>query len=314
MTVAPTTRERIVEAAVAMTTESGWSGGDHGRARRAGRREPADGLQRGRLQGGARRGDDPARARPLPRRGRRVAFDQHPDDLVDAIRAASSGVLELAQDNKLLHAVVSATHGADTELLPLLTTHAESLLAAAKLVVTERVTPYDIGLDGPHLDVAIDVVVRVVLSHVMQPSGAPAETADDIAWLAGRALRADFSGTRQLSGLQAEKSGSRSPGSLAGLPTCASSTASRNACATYGGTLRPRWCAQSSSRSTREIWPAKSSTSRSMPRVASMSPKSAFWRGVVGADRGEGEAAHPAHHPALPGRRAAAQRPRAESW
>ena len=33
------------------------------------------------------------------------------------------------------------------------------------------------------------MVVRAVLCHVMQPSGRPADTADDIAWLAGRALR-----------------------------------------------------------------------------------------------------------------------------
>ena len=33
------------------------------------------------------------------------------------------------------------------------------------------------------------MVVRVVLSHVMQPSGTPAETADDIAWIAARVLR-----------------------------------------------------------------------------------------------------------------------------
>nr|WP_258562763.1 hypothetical protein [Nocardioides sp. MAH-18] len=109
--------------------------------------------------------------------------------MVDAIRAATYGVLELAQDNKLLHAVVSATHGADTELLPLLTTHSQSLLEVAKAVVTERVTPYDLGLPTDRLEVAIDVVVRVVLSHVMQPSGPPAETADGIAWLAGLALR-----------------------------------------------------------------------------------------------------------------------------
>jgi hypothetical protein len=31
-------------------------------------------------------------------------------------------------------------------------------------------------------------VVRVVLSHVMQPSGPPAATADDIAWIAARVL------------------------------------------------------------------------------------------------------------------------------
>ena len=117
------------------------------------------------------------------------AFDRNPVDLVAAIRDAAGGVLELARGNQLLHAVVSATHGADTELLPLLTTHAESLLAAAKLVVGERVAPYDVALDADKLDAAIDMVVRVVLSHVMQPTDTPAETAADIAWIAARVLR-----------------------------------------------------------------------------------------------------------------------------
>ena len=82
-----------------------------------------------------------------------------------------------------------ATHGADTELLPLLTTHSESLLAAAKHVVTERVATYAVPLDAEHLDAAIDVVVRVVLSHVMQPSASPAETSAALAWIASRVLR-----------------------------------------------------------------------------------------------------------------------------
>jgi len=117
------------------------------------------------------------------------AFDRHPDDLVAAIREASYGVLVLAQDNLLLHAVVSATHGADTELLPLLTTHAESLLAAAKIVVADRIEPYELGMGDEHLEAAIDMVVRVVLSHVMQPSGPPERTAADIAWISERVLR-----------------------------------------------------------------------------------------------------------------------------
>ena len=33
------------------------------------------------------------------------------------------------------------------------------------------------------------MVVRVVLSHVMQPSDTPAATAGDIAWIAERVLR-----------------------------------------------------------------------------------------------------------------------------
>ena len=184
----PTTRERIVEAAVATTTESGWSEVTMGSvADRVGVSRQTVYNEVGSKEGLA----EAVIARELARflDVVSVAFDRHPDDLVDAIRAATYGVLELAQDNKLLHAVVSATHGADTELLPLLTTHSHSLLAVAKQVVTDRVTPYDIGIDGEHLDVAIDVVVRVVLSHVMQPTGPPAETADGIAWLAGRALR-----------------------------------------------------------------------------------------------------------------------------
>ena len=103
-------------------------------------------------------------------------------------RGGDHGVLRLAQGNDLLKAVVSATHGADTELLPLLTTHAESLLESAKLVVAERVRTYDVPLDE-HLDPAIDMVVRVVLSHVMQPSGPPEATAADLAWIASRVLR-----------------------------------------------------------------------------------------------------------------------------
>ena len=186
--MAPTTRDRIVEAAVAMTTESGWSAVTMAAlAERVGVSRQTVYNELGSKEGLA----EAVILRELARFLAVVeaAFDAHPDVLVDTIEAATYGVLELAQANKLLHAVVSATHGADTELLPLLTTHSQSLLGVAKAVVTERVTPYDLGLDGARLDTATDVVVRVVLSHVMQPSGAPEETAEGIAWLAGRALR-----------------------------------------------------------------------------------------------------------------------------
>ncbi len=117
------------------------------------------------------------------------SFDENPDDLVEAIRNAARRVLKYAQDNALLHAVVSATHGADTELLPLLTTHAESLLVAAKMVIGSRLSSYQIDLPRQKLEASIDMVVRLVLSHVMQPSAEPARTADDIAWIAERVLR-----------------------------------------------------------------------------------------------------------------------------
>ncbi|NHC23484.1 TetR/AcrR family transcriptional regulator [Nocardioides sp. IC4_145] len=186
---APTsTRDRVVDAAVRMTIDIGWS--------RVTMVRLADevGVSRQTVYNemGTKAGLAEAMvARELERFLGVVtlAFDAHPDDLVAGIREATRAVLELAQDNPLLHAVVSATHGADTELLPFLTTQADNLLTTAHAVVAERVAPYDIGLAPEQLDAAIDMVVRVVLSHVMQPSASPAGTADRLAWLVERVLR-----------------------------------------------------------------------------------------------------------------------------
>lgn len=181
-------RERVVEAAVALTTDVGWAQVTMARI--------ADrvGVSRQTVYNEVGTKPGLAEAMILHELDRflgvvNLAFDDAPTDLVEAIRGATRGVLELAQDNPLLHAVVSATHGADTELLPLLTTHAESLLAAAKIVIKDRIEPYALALDDEHLEAAIDMVVRVVLSHVMQPSASPADTSADIAWIAARVLR-----------------------------------------------------------------------------------------------------------------------------
>ena len=61
-------------------------------------------------------------------------------------------------------------------------------MATAKLVIGEHVEPFDVDLAPEDLDAAIDMVVRVVLSHVMQPSGTPAETGAGIAWIARRVI------------------------------------------------------------------------------------------------------------------------------
>jgi AcrR family transcriptional regulator len=181
-------RERVIEAAVTLTTEQGWA--EVTMARLA----DAVGVSRQTVYNEIGTKPRLAEAMILHELDRflglvTVAFEAHPADLVAAIRSASQAVLEASQDNPLLHAIVSATHGADTELLPLLTTHAGALLSTAKVVVVERVAPYDVTLSGDQLDAAVDMVVRVVLSHVMQPSGTPAETADDIAWVSARVLR-----------------------------------------------------------------------------------------------------------------------------
>jgi AcrR family transcriptional regulator len=185
---APSLRERVVRAAVEMTSEVGWS-----RVTMAGLADQV-GVSRQTVYNEIGTKAGLAEAMILHELERflgvvTAAFDAHPDDLVAAIETASRDVLTVARGNQLLHAVVSATHGADTDLLPLLTTHSHSLLTVAKAVILERIPPYDVPLAGERLEAAIDMIVRVVLSHVMQPTASPERTARDLAWISARVLQ-----------------------------------------------------------------------------------------------------------------------------
>ena len=184
---AGTIRERIVVAATDLTTKDGWS------AVTMSRLADIVGVSRQTVYNEI--GTKPALAETmilseLARFLENVdqAFLAHPDDLIDAIRAAVVGVLEFAEGNPLLHAIVSATHGADTELLPLLTTHAGALMGTAKMVIADHLSRYDVDLTDAQKGFVIDAIVRIVLSHVMQPSGPAGEAADGVAWIASQVL------------------------------------------------------------------------------------------------------------------------------
>jgi AcrR family transcriptional regulator len=187
---AGTIRDRIVAVATDLTTTDGWAKVTMARL------ADAVGVSRQTVYNEIGTKQALAEAMVLAELARfleRVdrAFLEHPDDLFGAIRAATWGVLEFAEGNPLLHAIVSATHGADTELLPLLTTHTGALMETAKLVVGEHLTSYEIDLEPAQLETVVDSIVRVVLSHVMQPSGDAASTAEGIAWMAARILSID---------------------------------------------------------------------------------------------------------------------------
>ena len=180
--------ERVVAAAAELTCEVGWS--------RVTMAKLADRVGVSRQTVYNEMGSKPALAEAMVLRelaiflaGVDSAFEEHPSDLVEAIRAASLTVLTLAETNALLQAVVSASYGAETDLLPLLTTQSDALIDTAKQVISARMGGYDIALEGRELDAAIDMVVRLVLSHVTHPADTPARTADDIAWIVERALR-----------------------------------------------------------------------------------------------------------------------------
>ena len=187
MTTTPTLRERIVAEAAALTSEVGWAAVTMaGLAARVGvsRQTVYNEL-----------GSKPAlgEAMVLRELDRFLgvvgdAFESHPRDLDAAVRAAVRGVLELAAGSALLRALATFTHGGDTELMPLLTTRSDVLVDAASDVVLGRLEGYDVALEPRRRRAVVDVVVRVVLSHVVRPGGPPAQVADDIAWVAGRVL------------------------------------------------------------------------------------------------------------------------------
>jgi AcrR family transcriptional regulator len=123
-------------------------------------------------------------------RGVDAAFAAHPDDLVSAIREAATGVLREARDNPLLHAVLSASHGAESQLLPLLTTQVEPIIEAAGVLIRGHLAAYDVPLADNRIDALVDMVIRLLLSHVTAPAASPEKTADDIAFIAKRVLGA----------------------------------------------------------------------------------------------------------------------------
>lgn len=180
-------RERLLTAAAGFTAEHGWS------ALTMAKLADLVGVSRQTVYNEI--GGKPQLAEAMVMRELELflgkveaAFADNPADLVAAIRAAAVSVLELADTDPLLHAVLSSTQGADSDLLPLLTTHSEMLLTAAGEVVGEHVRAYDVPLPPDRLQVLIDMVIRLVLSHVMQPSGTPADTAATIAWIAAKVL------------------------------------------------------------------------------------------------------------------------------
>jgi hypothetical protein len=115
---------------------------------------------------------------------------QDETDLIAALRSGCEGALTAAAENPLLKAILGSAHTGGSDLLPLLTTQSQGLIDGATVFVIQTVHDqgFDTGLDAKHERIAVEAIIRMVLSHVMQPAKPPAEAASDIAWLAGHAL------------------------------------------------------------------------------------------------------------------------------
>jgi AcrR family transcriptional regulator len=173
-------RARIIDAAIETTSQDGWSAVTMG-----GLAEQV-GVSRQTVYNEV--GSKPALAEAVVAHELAgflslvdTAFEAHPDDPAAAVEEASREVLERARTNDLLRAIVTATHGSDSELLPLLTTNSTALIDAATSIVSGRLAIAAPWLSAQRVALVADMIVRTVLSHVMQPSGSPKQTASRIA-------------------------------------------------------------------------------------------------------------------------------------
>lgn len=119
-----------------------------------------------------------------------AGFRSEPGDAVRAVRTASLAVLRYAEKSPLIRAIVSSSQGAETDLLPLLTTRPHTILQAATETVCELLDGYDLAVPRRRVAMSVDIVVRGVISHIMFPTQEPEVAAEHLGWMVGTLLLA----------------------------------------------------------------------------------------------------------------------------
>jgi AcrR family transcriptional regulator len=115
----------------------------------------------------------------------------HGSDAVAGIPAAVGYVLAAGADNPLIKAILTGADAGDASLLPLLAARPEPVLARAIAVVGAQARDLYGGLPlAPStLDRLSEIVVRLTLSHLMQPTGPADEAVAQAHLLVATALR-----------------------------------------------------------------------------------------------------------------------------
>ncbi|KXP03453.1 hypothetical protein AXK60_16660 [Tsukamurella pseudospumae] len=102
---------------------------------------------------------------------------EHPRDLPAGFAAAATFALEYGADNALLKSILAGDRG-DADLLPLLTTDPSAVLDRAIAAVAQ-------ALPARVPDGAVEVFVRLTVSHLLGPRGPVDRAADQISRAAG---------------------------------------------------------------------------------------------------------------------------------
>jgi len=179
---------RLLDAAAAITTESGWSAVTMTKI--------ADVVGVSRQTVYNELGSKPQIAQALVDRelGRfldlvreRMAAQR---ELGPALQAACQGALETSAANPLVRAIFESAHTGGSDLLPLLTTDSAALIADATAFISGVIAEQDfpVSISAERLQVVVENLVRLTISHMMQSTAEPGQTAKDVGWLIRSAL------------------------------------------------------------------------------------------------------------------------------
>ena len=178
-------RDRVLDAAYGLVADAGWAG-----LRMAHVAERA-GVSRQTCY--TEFGSKDALGQALVMRevdrfldGIREVLDAHGADLRAGVAAGIDFTLRTAADNELLKAVITSQRGGDGELIAHLTTRSEPLLDTATAMLDAYAAHAWPEVDDYSRELAVECVVRLTVSNIVQPVDSPERTAERIARIVTR--------------------------------------------------------------------------------------------------------------------------------
>ncbi|MFJ4870398.1 TetR family transcriptional regulator [Streptomyces sp. NPDC088757] len=113
-------------------------------------------------------------------------LDSHRGALEEAAAAGVGYTLQQTVDNPLIKSVLVAARGGEDDLLAYLTTRTEPVFGAAMAMLDAYAIEAWPDVDEESRGLAVETVVRLTVSHIVQPVASPAETAARIARITAR--------------------------------------------------------------------------------------------------------------------------------
>ncbi|MFF8807151.1 TetR family transcriptional regulator [Streptomyces omiyaensis] len=114
-------------------------------------------------------------------------LEAHRGELERAARAGVGYTLQQAVDNPLIKSVlVAARGGADTDLLAYLTTRTDPVFGTAMALLDAYAVEAWPDVDEESRGLAVETIVRLTVSHIVQPVATPEESARRIARVTAR--------------------------------------------------------------------------------------------------------------------------------